>query len=223
MLVLGRGGAGKSVLARQLGELTGLPVTELDTLFWQPGLAAPDAAWWVARQDELVRRDAWILDGDLGPYDRALDVRLRAADTIIVLNFAFLRCAWRTVLRGRERADYWCWVWSYRRQSLPRIMLAIRQDAPHATLYVLRRPDMARRFLAEVGREIDNAAAGNAGDPTSSLSGKLTDWLHLHQSRPEHVPGCPRVTVDVRGRPSVRARDGHAHGSGGRARNRVRR
>ena len=159
MLVLGRGGAGKSVLARQLGELTGLPVTELDTLFWQPGLAAPDAAWWAACQGELVRRDAWILDGDLGPYDRALDVRLRAADTIIVLNFTFLRCAWRTVLRGRERADYWRWVWSYRRHSLPRIMEAIHQDAPRAALYVLRRPDMARRFLAKVGREIGNTAA----------------------------------------------------------------
>jgi hypothetical protein len=193
-------------------------VTELDTLFWQPGLAAPDAAWWAARQDEPVRRDAWILDGDLGPYDRDLDVRLRAADTIIVLNFAFLRCSWRTVLRGRERADYWCWVWSYRRQSLLRIMLAIHQDAPHATLYVLRRPDMARRFLAEVGREIDNAAAGNAGDPTSSLSGMLADRLHLHQSRSERVPGCPRVIVRARGRPPDRARGGHVRGSGGHLR-----
>jgi hypothetical protein len=34
-----------------------------------------------------------------------LDVRLQAADTNIVLNFSVLRCAWRTVVRGRERAD----------------------------------------------------------------------------------------------------------------------
>ena len=72
---------------------------------------------------------------------------------------------------------------------------------------VMRRPGARRRGPVVPG--------------TSSLSGKLTDWLHLHQSRPERVPGCPRVTVNVRGRPSVRARDGHAHGSGGRARNRV--
>jgi adenylate kinase family enzyme len=167
VLIVGRGGAGKSTLARQLGEVTGLPVTELDTLFWQPGLTAADPARWAVWLGELVRRDAWILDGDLGPYDSALDVRFRAADTIIVLNFTFVRCAWRTVLRGRERADYWRWVWSYRRQSLPRIMQTIRQDAPHATLYVLRHPGMVRRLLAEVGREVGNAAAdGNAGDPT---------------------------------------------------------
>jgi hypothetical protein len=158
VLILGRGGAGKSALARQPGEMTGLPVTELDTLFWQPGLAAPDADWWAACQSELVRRDAWILDGDLGPQDSALDVRLRAADTIIVLNFTFLRCAWRTVLRGRERADYWRWVWSYRRHSLPRIMEAIQHDAPRATLYVLCHPALARSLLAKVGREIGNTA-----------------------------------------------------------------
>ena len=148
VVILGRGGAGKSVLARRLGELTGLPVIELDTLFWQDGLTAAGPVAWAGRQRELVSREDWILDGDLGPYDSALDARLRAADTIIVLNFSLLRCAWRTVLRGRERADYWHWVWAYRRQSLPKIMRAIRQDAPHARLYVLRSPRMTQRLIA---------------------------------------------------------------------------
>jgi len=157
VVILGRGGAGKSTLARQLAAVTGLPVTELDTLFWQSGLTVPDPGQWQACQAELVRRDAWILDGDLGPYDSALDARLRAADTIIVLNFSILRCAWRTLLRGRERAGYWRWVRTYRRRSLPGIMEAIRRDAPQAKLYVLRRPGLARRLLAETGREVGSA------------------------------------------------------------------
>jgi adenylate kinase family enzyme len=150
VVILGRGGAGKSILARRLGELTGLPVTELDALFWQDGLTAADPAAWAQCQRELVSLEVWILDGDLGPYDTELSVRLAAADTIIVLNFAFLRCAWRTALRGRERADYWRWVWAYRRQSLPKIMRAIRQDAPLARLYVLSSPAMTRRLLADL-------------------------------------------------------------------------
>jgi adenylate kinase family enzyme len=36
--VLGRGGAGKSFFALRLGEITGLPVTELDELFWSADL-----------------------------------------------------------------------------------------------------------------------------------------------------------------------------------------
>jgi adenylate kinase family enzyme len=166
VVILGRGGAGKSTLARQLGEVTGLPVVELDSLFWHGEHTAADPAEWAERQRELVRRDRWILDGDLGPYDRALGVRLRAADTIIILNFGFLRCAWRTLLRGREQAEYWRWIWAYRRQSLPRIIRAIRQDAPQARLYVLRHPGTARRLLAEVRRADNGAANGHASDPT---------------------------------------------------------
>jgi hypothetical protein len=158
VVILGRGGAGKSTLARQLGAVTGLPVTELDTLFWQAGLTATDPGRWQARQAELVQRDAWILDGDLGPYDSALDARLAAANTIIVLNFSLLRCAWRTMLRGRERGGYWRWVRTYRRQGLPGIMAAIGRDAPQATLYVLRHPRTARRLLAQTRREVASAA-----------------------------------------------------------------
>jgi adenylate kinase family enzyme len=33
LVVLGRGGAGKSMLSRRLGEITGLPVVELDAHF----------------------------------------------------------------------------------------------------------------------------------------------------------------------------------------------
>ena len=136
------------MLARELGELTGLPVHELDSLFWQPDGGAASPGRWEAHQRALVTADAWILDGDLGPYDYALAARLRAADTIIVLDFPFLHCAWRTARRGRERAEYWRWVWAYRRRWLPRLLQAIAGAAPQAELHVLRSPGAVRRFTA---------------------------------------------------------------------------
>lgn len=148
MVILGRGGAGKSVLARRLGEVTGLPVVELDALFWQPGPVAESPDRWAARQRQLIERNTWIIDGDLGPYDSALRERLAAADTIVVLDFGLLRCAWRTVRRGRERGDYWRWVWSYRRRSLPALMRAIAEAAPYAEVHILRGPRTVRRFTA---------------------------------------------------------------------------
>jgi adenylate kinase family enzyme len=39
VIIAGPGAAGKSTLAARLGEITGLPVIELDKLFWRPGLA----------------------------------------------------------------------------------------------------------------------------------------------------------------------------------------
>jgi hypothetical protein len=96
--------------------------------------------------------DGWIMDGDLGPYD-AVEVRLRAADTIIFLDFSLIRCAWRAVRRSGERADFWRWLVAYRFQSCPILMKAIANDAAPADLWVLRDPRALTRFVADVDRK----------------------------------------------------------------------
>jgi adenylate kinase family enzyme len=150
VVILGRGASGKSTLAFQLGEITGLRVIELDKVFWRPGLVATPRHEWEGAQRKLIEENGWIADGDLGPYD-AVEVRLRAADTIIFLDFSFVRSAWRAVRRSRERADFWLWMLRYRHyRSI--LMDAIAKHAAHATLYVLRNPEAVRRFLADVIR-----------------------------------------------------------------------
>jgi adenylate kinase family enzyme len=151
VVILGPGASGKSTLAVRLGQITGLPVVELDKVFWLPGLVATPRDQWVEVQQRLVAGDAWIMDGDLGPYD-AVEVRLRAADTIIFLDFSLVRCAWRAVRRSRERADFWLWLLRYRRQSRPVLMEAIADHAAKATVHVLRSPGALRRFLAHALR-----------------------------------------------------------------------
>jgi adenylate kinase family enzyme len=96
----------KWTLAVRLGEITGLPVIELDKVFWRPGLVATPRDQWVVVQKKLVAEEKWIMDGDLGPHD-AVEIRLRAADTILFLDFSFVRCGWHAVRRSRERADFW--------------------------------------------------------------------------------------------------------------------
>ena len=102
VVVLGRGGAGKSALAARLGVLTGLPVIELDKHFWSSDLTPLPMDQWKALQRDLISAKLWILDGDLGPYD-APEVRLNSADTVVVLDFALWRCAWRAARRSREQ------------------------------------------------------------------------------------------------------------------------
>jgi adenylate kinase family enzyme len=163
VVILGRGAAGKSTLARQLGELTGLPVTELDKLFWQSGLAPTPRAEWTALQEQLAQEDSWILDGDLGPHD-IVEVRLRAADTVILLDFGLVRCTWRALLRARERGDFWLWVLAYRRESVPRLRAMISQHAPDAAVHILRSPSAVKQFLGTVGRRF-----GTTGDRPGRL------------------------------------------------------
>ena len=149
VVIIGRGASGKSTLAVRLGEITGLPVIELDKFFWRPGLVATPRDQWVAVQEGLLAEEGWIIDGDLGLYD-AVEVRLRAADTILFLDFSLLRCSWRAIRRSRERADFWRWLLAYRWQSRPILLQAIANHAVKADLHILRNPKALTRFVAGV-------------------------------------------------------------------------
>ena len=153
VVILGPGAAGKSTLAARLSEITGLPVIELDRLFWQPGLVATAPAEWAAVERGQAARESWIIDGDLGPYDVTQHVRLAAANTVIFLDFSPVRCSWRAIRRSRERADFWRWLLAYRRRGRPLIRRAIAAHAGGAALYVLTTPRAVRRFIAEVDRD----------------------------------------------------------------------
>ncbi len=147
MVILGRGGAGKSVMAGQLGELTGLPVIDLDAEFWNARLEPLPAKEWRRRQEALADVAMWIMDGDLGPYDQ-LEPRLRRADTVVLLDMPLWLCAWRTWRRGHGRRDHWLWTIRWRRLSRPHLMAAISDLGPTAAVVVLNGRRSVRRWLA---------------------------------------------------------------------------
>lgn len=152
VVILGRGGAGKSIAARKLGERTGLPVIELDKHFWGPDLTPTPKAAWARTQAGLAAGDRWIMDGDLGPCD-VLEVRLARADTVLLLDFSFLRCAWRAARRSKERADFWWWVVAWPWSSRPKLMRAIVDHAREARVRVLRSPRDLDRFIDGVSQD----------------------------------------------------------------------
>lgn len=149
VVVLGRGGAGKSTLARTLGSLTGLPVQELDKHFWQPGLLPLSREAWRQTQVNLICQQAWVMDGDLGPDD-VLEPRLTAADTVIVMDYSLPVCVWRAARRSRESRDFWLWLWHYRRRHLGAVLDAVQEHAASAKVYRLRSPRATRRFLRQL-------------------------------------------------------------------------
>jgi adenylate kinase family enzyme len=150
--MLGRGASGKSTLGASLGEITGLRVIELDKVFWRPGLVATPRDQWVAVQESLSRKTdrLWMVTSG-----RMMSLRSGcvAADTIIFLDFSFARCAWRTIRRSRERADFWRWLVKYRRQSRPILMQSIAKHAANADLHVFRNPQALSQFVAKVAWE----------------------------------------------------------------------
>ena len=144
--MLGNGASGKSLFSRELSDATGIPRTELDTIFWADGLVPTPPDKWREMQRDLACGSRWILDGDLGPFD-ALEVRLPRADTIVLFDIPTVVCAWRAVRRSRERLDFWRWLFTWRRQFRPEILDAIRAHAPAAEVPMVRsRADRNRVF-----------------------------------------------------------------------------
>ena len=150
VVVLGRGGAGKTTLSVRLGRVTGIPVVELDAHFWSADLLPLNRDRWVAVQGELAAANDWIMDGDLGPYD-VLAPRLARADTVLLLDFALLRCVWNAARRSHERVDFWWWVLTWRVRHRRRLLREIRRHAPAADLVVLRSPRAAAAYLDRAG------------------------------------------------------------------------
>jgi len=149
VVLLGRGGAGKSTAARQLSGVLGVPLIELDARFWSAALEPTSPERWEALQEEWAAAGSWVMDGDLGPYD-VLAPRLCRADTVIVLDFSLPRCLWRAARRSRERLDFWWWVITWRRVSRPKLLAAVSAHAPQADLHVLRSPAQLTRFMTDL-------------------------------------------------------------------------
>ena len=163
ILIIGCGGAGKSTLARQLGEKLKLPVVHLDSIFWLPN--------WVERDrnefDELVLqelvKDQWIMDGN---YNRTLPERVKYCDTIIYLDFSRMACLMGVLKRiittyGTVRPDmgagcperfdleFLKWVWNFNGNKREKYYRLLNETQGVETI-VLKNRRMVKRFLKEL-------------------------------------------------------------------------
>jgi adenylate kinase family enzyme len=102
--IIGGPGSGKSVAARRLALAYGIPVTDLDRLFWDP--AAPgygvrsdpeERAGALAR---VLKNPSWIIEGVYHGWVRRC---FEEADVVLVMTAPVLLRDWRIVVRFLRR------------------------------------------------------------------------------------------------------------------------
>lgn len=91
IMIVGSPGSGKSTFARELAEITGIPLIHLDRKFWNAGWTETPKEEFYAWQRAIIKEDTWIIDGN---YGGSMDIRLSRADTVV--NFQLSR--WTCVM-----------------------------------------------------------------------------------------------------------------------------
>lgn len=140
VIIIGSGGAGKSSLARRLGEAAKIPVLHLDKLYWKPNWVEPPKEEWEKLLETELKKDEWIMDGNFGG---TLELRLQYCDTAIFLDLPRTVCVYRALKRwikyyGTNRPDmtvgcnekvdpeFLGWVWNFPTIKKPKIEEKLR-------------------------------------------------------------------------------------------------
>ncbi|TFH30278.1 MAG: AAA family ATPase [Promethearchaeota archaeon] len=163
ILIIGSGGTGKSVCARQLGHILKLPVFHLDCYFWQPNWVQTPKEEWLQQLQILLEQDRWIIDGN---YSRTLVHRLQYADTVVFLDYptriSLYRALKRQIFyRNRRREDitegckerlereFLLWIYNFRKNRRPGILELLAKH-PNKQLIHLIKPKDLKKWLFEL-------------------------------------------------------------------------
>jgi adenylate kinase family enzyme len=160
--ILGNAGTGKSRLAADLAHAAGLPVIHLDRLLWTSDWTIVREECFLRDHERTIAADQWVIDG-IG-YPSAIESRLQAADTIILLRYPLWRCCWWALKRrlgaraeGRPLGSTEAplrrllpAMLRLERDLMPDLMRRVQSFAGSKRLYVLRSP----RELPKLRREL---------------------------------------------------------------------
>lgn len=143
ILVLGPCGSGKTSLTRELSRILDLPAVHLDACFWHPGWVSTPQPDWRRAVCSLISEDSWIMDGT---YESTLDLRIPAADAIIMVSRPRWSCLWgvvrrRLIYRNKPRPDapscqpidlaYLRYIWRYPEQTDTLVRELIEKHGPN--------------------------------------------------------------------------------------------
>ncbi len=138
ILVLGCPGSGKSTFAQKLHDITLLPLYHLDSIWWRPDRTHISREEFDLALTGILDTEQWILDGN---YTRTYEMRLRACDTAVFLDFDTDVCMEGILQRiGKPRPDLpWiedapdpelCALVSHYRETNRPVLLALLDQFP---------------------------------------------------------------------------------------------
>ena len=161
--IIGSAGSGKSTLAIQIANLVDLPLFHLDRLFWKSGWVETPKPEFSLVVEEVASKPRWIIDGN---YSRTIEIRLKAADMIIFLDFSKYLCLFRAMKRSflnrnKDRPDitegckekfdmeFYKWIWNFPKRSRHKIISALSKLQVQKKIFVFKHPKELKKWIKD--------------------------------------------------------------------------
>jgi len=100
IVIIGVTGAGKTTLAKEISQRKGLPLYDLDDLYWLPEWQHHDQPAFRENINKALSADTWITTGN---YSKVRDLTWDRADTLIWLDYKFTTAFRRLISRTFRR------------------------------------------------------------------------------------------------------------------------
>ena len=157
VMVIGCPGSGKSTFSRALSQITSLPLTHLDMLYWNADKTTVERSVFLERLSEVLQKDAWLIDGN---YSSTMELRMQECDTVFFLDYPADICLQGVKDRqGKPRPDMpWVeteedtefleYIQNFHKENRPQV-LELLQKYSHKTIYVSQNRTEADVFLSK--------------------------------------------------------------------------
>ena len=106
--VIGTTGSGKSNFSARLASKMDVPYIHMDQLFWKSDWVESTDAEFISKLEKMLSTKSWVLDGN---YSRTNSIKWAQVDTIIWIDYSYIRTFFqllkRTTIRATLKQELW--------------------------------------------------------------------------------------------------------------------
>jgi adenylate kinase family enzyme len=162
IVVVGVSAAGKSTFSRKLAQVSGLPLTLMDSIMWKPGWKYVGDEETVRKLDGASSQQEWIIEGYISKQARTFV--FNRADSIIYLDYSPLTSSWRYIKRywkhrkdprpelkgSPEKFDFKFLKLIWTKGEAISLNRYLKEVNPQTKIIILHSPKEAKKFLDQI-------------------------------------------------------------------------
>ena len=156
IIVIGCPGSGKSYFSKKLKDILNYPIYHLDLIWNKPDKTTISREEFDSILNKIFLEDTWIMDGN---YQRTLEMRINACDTIILLDFDLEVSLEGATSRVGQQRDDMPWkeeslseefknkILSFREEKLPEIYKLLDKYKDEKEIIIFKNREESNNYL----------------------------------------------------------------------------